>query len=1143
MALLKPNQLSPTNSVIDATAENRFSWQTNGAKQTGYRVYIYNNTTDSLLHDSTEIVSPNEYYDLPSATLTNGTECKWYVTAIANSNSQDSEYEFFETNATPIVGFISPDFSYEERNTIEVVDTPSNYTSDATLSEDTILYLSYYSDSSVKMVATLAGGSTFIRDSLSLDLTKFANGTTSTTSDLLTFVFYVTDLAYYNDPALYIRFDNDDLNFYSTNVAKSSISTGWNYLEIAKSSFSVGLGSPTWDSITKYHFNFKNVNIGEYMHFQAIELRKVLTDDLILGTQDYTFEMEYSQDQGTGLKAYKFILSDSDGAEIEDTGWLYDFDLTYEFTGFENRTSYQIEGNVLSQNEQESTTGVKNISILYSENSLLPDISVTTYDDSGYINIDFSNLQSKSATYSDTASTPIYTTGKFEDYGIEIPDGETLDLGELTTDTEFTITAWIEFITGLDGHFLNINDMYYYGYDATLQRFYYFDGTFYEYSGSISLATITGSYVYVGVSNDDFIIVQNESVKATIDTSNSTFPTSITKCEFQGYIILDNAHGEDSVSTYSELLNNEVRNLISATPTISSPASPLYNVTESIEQSTTRNLLYTTNGTTGYIYLLDLSASIQDSITFATNNTRMNTQLLNLYDDVYFLGYQDSASGYCRLKTISISSDTISTLDTQITNDSNDITEVSAIVMDTGIVLVAYRDSTSSKSYVEVVYAGNFITPYTLYREEINDGNDAQELTLVAINSTEAVLYYFDVDNTAIKNIHITREANYKLTLGNVFTAYDTGNSSTYMTDAILVDSTHITYAFAIVATRYVGITDINNVSLVNNYTKEIVSPATFDADDMFKKITSSYYTLTYNENTAPATQILSLDSSYNIIVEDSIQHAAAFFDEFCVNSFNSNSLYLFYIKGVNWYQILLSNFQESSTTTDNEAVWSSTTKFLANFEETLNSGNVPSDIVSYRLKRLAEDGSLYQTLANLDVTDYEYNDMRARNNVSYTYALHAIDTSGNEDSGTSASAELDFYGWVLTDNTNIYKFDLENNSSNISSVTDLTVFDNYTQYPTIGYGERNYRKGSLQTNPYTYTSSTGTYNFTISLLDTLREFINSSTTKYLKNTKGEVLKIITSEFSYKYMDKVPDQIYEISFDWIEVGIGEEGLS
>jgi hypothetical protein len=35
---------------------------------------------------------------------------------------------------------------------------------------------------------------------------------------------------------------------------------------------------------------------------------------------------------------------------------------------------------------------------------------------------------------------------------------------------------------------------------------------------------------------------------------------------------------------------------------------------------------------------------------------------------------------------------------------------------------------------------------------------------------------------------------------------------------------------------------------------------------------------------------------------------------------------------------------------------------------------------------------------------------------------------------------------------------------------------------------------------------------------------------------------VVTANFAYDYIDNVPDQPYEISFDWTEIGIGEEGI-
>jgi hypothetical protein len=102
-----------------------------------------------------------------------------------------------------------------------------------------------------------------------------------------------------------------------------------------------------------------------------------------------------------------------------------------------------------------------------------------------------------------------------------------------------------------------------------------------------------------------------------------------------------------------------------------------------------------------------------------------------------------------------------------------------------------------------------------------------------------------------------------------------------------------------------------------------------------------------------------------------------------------------------------------------------------------------------------------------------------------------------------------------------------------------MKIYDNYTTYPTISFGNKNYRDSGIKTIPYSYNSTSFEYSFSLSLLDELRVFINNGLVKYLKNTKGEIFKIVTYGFSYKYDDNIPDQIYEVSFNWTEVGIGE----
>lgn len=197
--------------------------------------------------------------------------------------------------------------------------------------------------------------------------------------------------------------------------------------------------------------------------------------------------------------------------------------------------------------------------------------------------------------------------------------------------------------------------------------------------------------------------------------------------------------------------------------------------------------------------------------------------------------------------------------------------------------------------------------------------------------------------------------------------------------------------------------------------------------------------------------------------------------------------------------------------------------------------------IEQVRIKRKASDGSFYVTLGDVANTVKSYTDTTARNNITYTYLLNSIDVDGNEGTGSEITAILDFYGWFLTDGTNIYKFDAQVKSGNITTNRGITIIDTYQQYPTVSFANKNYRSGSFSTIPYSYNAVTG-YSFTYALLEELRAFIDNETIKYLKNTKGEIFQVITSKFNYEYMDESAEQIFSISFDWVEVGVGETGL-
>lgn len=226
------------------------------------------------------------------------------------------------------------------------------------------------------------------------------------------------------------------------------------------------------------------------------------------------------------------------------------------------------------------------------------------------------------------------------------------------------------------------------------------------------------------------------------------------------------------------------------------------------------------------------------------------------------------------------------------------------------------------------------------------------------------------------------------------------------------------------------------------------------------------------------------------------------------------------------------------------EESFGANTIYLANFESNTQAGNYTSltkPIYSYLIERRKVGDSKYTILFNIPAS---YNitqvkDYIARNKQQYEYAIFPVATDGTIGSSSVAYSQLNFFGWFLTneDGNICYKFDLQNQSDTIQRNEDFTTYDNYTEYAYTSQGKRLYKSGKLVTMPYVLNGCDITIDK--SVLDIIESFINDKSPKYLRNTAGDIWKVMTHNFSYKYMDEIVSQPYTISFDFIQIGNGD----
>jgi hypothetical protein len=168
------------------------------------------------------------------------------------SNAGSNTHAQIDSHIANIQGFYFDKDYYYQRNTKLICNCESaeNWTVTGTGSEsnDTTYY-------KIGLQAEKFTGSNqwsgLQLDSLSLDLTKFNDESTSAPTDYIQFPLYIEDITKFNTgAAIFLGFYTDGSNYFWKTISKSSLATGWNYLSYSKSSFSAQ-GNPNWNNITK----------------------------------------------------------------------------------------------------------------------------------------------------------------------------------------------------------------------------------------------------------------------------------------------------------------------------------------------------------------------------------------------------------------------------------------------------------------------------------------------------------------------------------------------------------------------------------------------------------------------------------------------------------------------------------------------------------------------------------------------------------------------------------------------------------------------------------------------------------------------------------------------------------------------------
>lgn len=244
------------------------------------------------------------------------------------------------------------------------------------------------------------------------------------------------------------------------------------------------------------------------------------------------------------------------------------------------------------------------------------------------------------------------------------------------------------------------------------------------------------------------------------------------------------------------------------------------------------------------------------------------------------------------------------------------------------------------------------------------------------------------------------------------------------------------------------------------------------------------------------------------------------------------------------------------------EAMWNqgayspsydSSTYLLADFNAGLNAGNLgqtEDQLTGLAIYRRQGEAGLLQHLTDLPLSAgglYDYG--AASQQGPYIYYLFPL---GSQTYITEpiSSEEISpcFWDWTVLSCKEQegggylveaeFTFGKNLVSGAVSNNNTPQILENFTRYPTVQLSPVNYRSGSLQSLIGVIDYKNGNrYSDTISLRDAIYDLSTTQNHLFLKNRKGDVLRIRISEATgMETMDSSRAQAQTVTLSWAEVG-------
>ena len=228
---------------------------------------------------------------------------------------------------------------------------------------------------------------------------------------------------------------------------------------------------------------------------------------------------------------------------------------------------------------------------------------------------------------------------------------------------------------------------------------------------------------------------------------------------------------------------------------------------------------------------------------------------------------------------------------------------------------------------------------------------------------------------------------------------------------------------------------------------------------------------------------------------------------------------------------------------------WTGDTNFLNNFNNNINMNNVPSnlgEIEYFSVYKYSETDKILTHVGDFLLEQDGLLDYSIRNRTTYQYVIFAVTSDYMSNAITLPPVTTRWDCWSIAniidtktdgvysiDTNSIWAFNTNLTSGGYTQNIDTYTYDNFTQFPKISKGEKNYYTGTL--TAYLNNIQSMPYYDTVEMQDKFCEFINSPNLKLLKDRKGNCLIVQTTGNSFAVQDNAREQMITVSFNFTQV--------